>query len=183
MSVKFTIEDFDSIMSELLELKLWTVLLWRKPIPVVASLLLTELIFFMIYQLNLGCIASMIFLLILYNIERFIRGLFLKHMDLHILTEEEVQLEDEVDMIVKKAKEFIAKISEQIRVYVQHPTKNGNLIFYGSVAVILSFLTVIGNFWFCYVIIHVVMTVPGLYYCLFGRDIVLSMLEQKEKME
>lgn len=170
-------------VSEMMELRAWTVLLWRKPIPVIMALAITELLFFVIYELKLGSIASMIFLLILYSIMRLIRHWFDNPMEMRMFTDAEVELLDEVDEITKHANIFFAKIREQICFYVRHPTRNGNLIFYGSALLLLIALTVIGNFWCCYIVAHVILTVPGLYYCLIGRRRVLSMLETKEKME
>lgn len=140
-------------MNEHVAMKFYTVILWRSTVPTLLYFIATELVFFMIYQLRLGCIATVIFLLILYNILRFIQRSFMNLFEPYIFphTGNEA-LFDELREVSTLVSTTTTEIYKQISNYVQNPTLNGNLIFYGSALILLIILTILGNFWCWYII-------------------------------
>lgn len=164
---------FLSLIGEKLAIKIEAIVLWRCPTAFFCTLIISEFVFFCIYQMNLEFISTVTFVLLAYSILRFIWSIFGNHLEPFLFgqfpMEEEKQsnrirsfneLIDLAIQVQEKADNILLKLYD----YLLHPSLKKTFLFFGVLGILYIIFTIIGSYSFCFVVFHLFLIGPGFYF-------------------
>ncbi|OHT07364.1 hypothetical protein TRFO_24448 [Tritrichomonas foetus] len=148
------------------------IIYWRRPIPSLVVLLLTNFFFFVIYKLNTGCVATAILLCALHGglkvvMDKFgdkING-FLFSPPLEKDSEnrtDRIRSVEEVTAFVKTYHNYVKFAIDWLNDYLKHQTIKSHVIFFGSAFAAFFVTTLFGTWGLCFVLTNAFLTVPAL---------------------
>ncbi|OHT15778.1 hypothetical protein TRFO_13765 [Tritrichomonas foetus] len=177
------------MLDESLAMSIQKIVLWRCPKALISTLLIVEFIFFSIYQMNLDFISTFLFLIIIFYAFRFVWHVIGSSVGPTLFPE--IPEEDEsvpnrirplndLKKLVSVIQNKIDALCKWLHEYLNNPTVSKHIIFFGTTFLLFVSFTIIGSFWFCFIVVHAVLLGPGIY---FNPAVMKFVNEQKAKIK
>lgn len=168
-----------SLVNENLAVKIIDIVSWRCPLAFCATLIVTELIFFAIYKMDLEFVSTIIFFIIVFYILRLFWSIF--GAALNPILFPEIPDEDEREIYVaqslKNVNQVIIFIHETIKRFISYlrnslhnPSLQIELCFFSILIILFVFFSPTRTFWFTFLAFHV---------CLLLLKLIPSKIAQK----
>ncbi|KAH0791763.1 hypothetical protein GPJ56_004257 [Histomonas meleagridis] len=157
--------------------KIQEVLLWRRPVVLAILVVLTELTFYLVYAMKLDFGATLMLVLILYNILKIVMGSLEKVLFAPLPEDKpdqpnRIRTNAEVKEITQKVQEKIAMVTNWLGDYMKNPTNQKHFIFFSIAFIAFALFTMMGSYWVCFIVIHLIYVLPGLYFSSFVQNLI-----------
>ncbi|KAH0794885.1 hypothetical protein GPJ56_001162 [Histomonas meleagridis] len=157
--------------------KIQEVLLWRRPAALAILFVLTEITFYLVYAMKLDFGATLMLILIRYNIIKIVMGSLDKVLFAPLPEDKpdqpnRIRTNDEVKEITDKVKEKIAVVTNWLDDYMKNPTNQKHFIFFSIAFIAFALFTMMGSYWVCFIVIHSCLIIPGLYLSSFLQNLI-----------
>lgn len=162
---------FECHLNETFIQRVQEVILWKRPIVLAITLLVTNIIFITEYRLQLGFLATIFFLGFIHSMLKVIQniaGPVLEKILFPTLQEDDqsasnhVRPYSEVKEYLNKITKLNEQLDEWLKKFVQAPTPMNYLLFFGTMFLLFITFNIFGSFWFLYIFIHSGLLIPGL---------------------
>ena len=164
---------FASYFDEKMSKRVQAVLLWRSPVAVGLTFAITELIFFIVYRLNLNFAATVLFFGMLQSLARMVLPSLANFLDTVVFPEipedpadcsNRIRSYDEMKQFMARVHQKVSGVMAWLEDYMSHPTMVGHGIFFGAMFVAFWLVTKMGTFLTVFVTVHLILIVPGVWF-------------------
>ena len=164
---------FAKYFDEKVSKRVQAVLLWRSPVAVGLTFAITELIFFIVYRLNLNFAATVLLLGMLQSLARMVLPSLTNFLDTVVFPEipedpadlsNRIRSYDEVKQFIGHVHQKVSGVRTWLEDYVSHPTMMGHGIFFGVMFVAFWLVTAMGTFATVFLTVHFILIAPGVWF-------------------
>lgn len=185
---------FAAHMNESFLTKSQEVIFWRRPIASAVVLAFVDLMFLIARGMNMSFLATVCFVNLVHIaisiLDKIIGGIVIPLLFKGDLPADEQDAPNRIRSF-EEAKAYLHGLFEKknelkkwLSDYLENPTLERHLIFFGASFIVFTICTVLGSWWTLFLITNFVLIVPGVYYCPKVRNFVSTKIEQaKQKAE
>ena len=153
----------NSLINANVAVKIHDIISLRCRLAFVVTLIISELIFYAIYRMDLEFVSTMIFFIIVFYLLRLFWSIFGAYLNPVLFPE--IPDEDERDIYVsqslKSLNQIIFLIYDQFQRFISYlnsilcnPSLKVELCFFCVLIALFIFFSIIGTFWFCFIVYH-----------------------------
>ena len=168
------------------------IILWKRPKTLIILILLINLIFDIIYFTKLTTIATIIFLILLSFFLRILWKFFSNQISNFLFPEiiyendpespNRIRSMKELQLIYLKFHKFFFNIFQWLRNYIQNPNKLNTFIFLSIMSLIFILFLKIGTYYILWILIHLILILPGFINSPFIRIFFYEKFEQVKEL-
>lgn len=168
---------FAKCLNEQSSARIQEIIYWRRPIKTLVLLAVVDLLMILIYFLNTGFFATVILLVALNFLLKFVWAQFGQSIENFLFTpslrdtperSDRIRSYDEVKSFVKPYHGYAGQAVEWVKNYKQNPDFNSHLIFFGSAFVAFFVTTLFGTWLLCFLAVNAFFIVPA---CFLNSDL------------
>ena len=131
------------------------ILLWRRPFTLFFVVLITEVLFYAIYKLNLDTFSTICLSLIFTHCVCLIYSILPKAVQMWVFPPiDEIKVDDKVRNFFIVLKERAAEVKDSIIKHIKHPTVGDSILFIGTPILLFIIFLIVGSFWSSFIAVN-----------------------------